>query len=412
MGRILRQALHLAPTKLTSASATQRTSGPGRWMPRPVLSGSAAVNKAGFSRSPCERGDSGMTFLIRRNDGEWVQPSTTTYPNEAALQELLESSPELLQTGSPIAVVREFSIPGIGFVDLVGITAAGEVVVVECKLKANPQIRREVVGQALAYAGGIWQMGPDAFIEQFELKAERPLQDALKDLGADDETDSIAAVRDSVESGALRVVIAVDEITPELRTIVEYLNGHTTDMELIALELDYYQDDDVEILVPATYGAEIADAKRTKKAKQRWKIEDLEAVFDNPEVAHERALVSKLLAHGKAHGAGAFRGGTGKHPAFSCYYAIEGKPTSCWAIYTSPKPQIALSIESVRNASQAKGESMFAQLVGQPGFAVLDDFAVDDLPRYPNVPLAGLDLTGLDRLVAAIDSIRDKTEPS
>lgn len=47
--------------------------------------------------------------------------------------------------------------------DLVGVDGGGRITIVECKLRANPQIRREIVGQVPAYAGAIWQMGTDDF---------------------------------------------------------------------------------------------------------------------------------------------------------------------------------------------------------------------------------------------------------
>lgn len=47
--------------------------------------------------------------------------------------------------------MREFNIPGIGLVDLVCVDDQDTLTIIECKLAANPQIRREVVGQIIAY---------------------------------------------------------------------------------------------------------------------------------------------------------------------------------------------------------------------------------------------------------------------
>ena len=47
-------------------------------------------------------------------------------------------------------------ISGTGKADVVIVDASGDITVVECKLAANPEIRRRVVGQLLAYSSAIW----------------------------------------------------------------------------------------------------------------------------------------------------------------------------------------------------------------------------------------------------------------
>ena len=43
-----------------------------------------------------------------------------------------------------------------------------------------------------------------------------------------DEEEFRAAVDDNLQSGSMRLIIATDEITDELKRIVSYLNSHTT----------------------------------------------------------------------------------------------------------------------------------------------------------------------------------------
>lgn len=79
----------------------------------------------------------------------------------------------------------------------------------KCKLKSNAEIRRRVVGQVFACAGARWRMSYDTF----------------------------------------------DEITEELQSIVEYVNRHTSgDLRLLALQLAYRHDGDVQILLPRIFG--------------------------------------------------------------------------------------------------------------------------------------------------------------
>jgi len=53
--------------------------------------------------------------------------------------------------GKQFAVAREVALDA-GYVDLLGVTPDGDITLIESKLKANPEIRRHVVGQILAYA--------------------------------------------------------------------------------------------------------------------------------------------------------------------------------------------------------------------------------------------------------------------
>src|SRR4051794_35475938 len=99
-------------------------------------------------------------MLIRPlGSGTWRSPDVTRYPDEDAIQALLAQSPELVPgIGSTrLAVAREVSLSA-GYVDLVVVAPDGAITLVECKLKANPEIRRHVIGQILAYAATLWEL--------------------------------------------------------------------------------------------------------------------------------------------------------------------------------------------------------------------------------------------------------------
>ena len=177
--------------------------------------------------------------LIRQVGGVWHQPEISDYLNEKELQDLVKLSPSLLPGDSPIAVVDEFNVPGIGSVDLLGVGISGEITIVECKLRANPEIRREVVGQVFAYAGGLWRMTYDNFAATFSRRAGKSLMTAVGNLqdGPDDEVEFRQAVTQRLDAGEFRLIIVVDEITSELKTIVEYLNHNTLrTVQVLALE--------------------------------------------------------------------------------------------------------------------------------------------------------------------------------
>src|SRR4051794_25502430 len=101
-------------------------------------------------------------MLIRHNGGDWHEPVMTAYENEATLQKLLADTPRLLpgaQTG-PALVVSELHVLA-GYIDMVAISLEGEITLVECKLRANSEIRRHIVGQVFAYASSLWRCSYD-----------------------------------------------------------------------------------------------------------------------------------------------------------------------------------------------------------------------------------------------------------
>ena len=295
--------------------------------------------------------------LIRHQGSNWHEPDTSVYANEKELQDLVKSSPTLLPGENSLAVVDEFWISGIGSADLVAVSAAGEITVVECKLKANPEIRREVVGQTLAYAGGLWHTSYDDFAAGFAARnGGISLLDAVN-AAAGEEVDEVVfreEVTRGLADGEFTLIIAVDSITPELKLIIEYLNTHTLSMvKVLALELAYGKDGDVELLIPTVYGEESADRKaKSSNAAMKW---------TEPLFAHEvqtttsgevREFIDKLLAHGATHGHHR-AGGTGSAASASYHYTIGGNVSSVWALTLTPKPKVAVSLGSIASKTNA-----------------------------------------------------------
>jgi hypothetical protein len=194
----------------------------------------------------------------------WAEPQIAGHKSEDELQALLATSPDLLpgsETGLPMAVARELSVAP-GRIDVVGVDVDGQLTLCECKLAANPGARREVVGQLLEYAGALRGMDFDDFSARFEARAGRPLLVAVSDIAGEgfDEEAFLAQVAENLEAGRFRLVVVVDRITDALKQTVTYLNDHL-DGPVIALELAYLRDGEVEMLIPAVYGEEIAERK-------------------------------------------------------------------------------------------------------------------------------------------------------
>ena len=350
--------------------------------------------------------------LVRRGHGAWHEPESSSFENEKALQKLVKVSPSLLPGGEQLAVVAELWIPAVGFVDLIGIGADGKVIIVECKLRANPEIRREVIGQVLSYAGGLWRMTYDEFDAAFAARAGTSMYEAVKQSTATEleESQFREAVKANLSSGSFRLVVAIDEITAELRTIVEFLNDHTVPtVQIVALELRYSRDGDVELLIPVVYGEEAAEKKSRASSAARWNettFAEAIKVRATPEAA---AFLNRVIAHGQRHGHHLFYG-SGATPGMSCFYSIGGVPTSVWAIYLQENgPRLALSLGSIRSKVSADAAMKWVnEMRTDPALnELLASTSVEDLHKYPQLPVSSLlDPSTQDAFLASLDIVR------
>ncbi len=265
----------------------------------------------------------------------WRSPEISAYSNEDALEVLLAASPELLPglAASPVVVARQVQT-GVGPIDLIAVGLDGSIVLVECKLRANPEIRRAVVGQLLAYASLIWQTPVAAFEQAVSARLNKSLAAAARELAGTDDWDEAtfrANLDRNLVDGRFRLVIAVDTITDELKRTIEYLNGHTiAEIEVTALEIGYLADDSVEIVVPRTYGTE---SIRARAGRGPIGEAELFAALDASCMPASVAAIRRLYEWVEPHG-GSFAWGYGiTYPSTNAWFNVEGHWTCVWSCY-------------------------------------------------------------------------------
>lgn len=253
-----------------------------------------------------------MSLLIRtEGKGQWHVPKITAYPNEARLQSILVESPSLLpgvpEEGS--LAVDEVEVTGPCYVDVLCIDLAGQLTLCECKLRANAEIKRWIVGQLMAYAAALWRTPYEEFDRQVSLRLDgRSLEEHMELLADSAQPDgwSIdafrAALSANLTAGRFRLVFAVDEITDELRRVVEFLNTHTAPgLEVLAVEIGYVEDGGVEILSPTVYGTESARNPAGQSRGRTWDRSSFLAELserDSNSLPAVEALMNWAVAHG------------------------------------------------------------------------------------------------------------------
>ncbi|MBO0885162.1 MAG: hypothetical protein J2P17_33500, partial [Mycobacterium sp.] len=153
---------------------------------------------------------------------------------------------------------------------------------VEVKRAADTRARREVVAQMLDYAANGSRHWPAQLLRRlFEQTCvaggKVPAEELAGPLGVQDPDAFWTGVGENLLAGRLRMLFVADQISVELRAIVEFLNRQMTPCEVLAVELRRHTSaDGVEVLVPAVYGDVVVTAKGPGGAGRReWTRADV-----------------------------------------------------------------------------------------------------------------------------------------
>jgi hypothetical protein len=229
-----------------------------------------------------------MAVLMRLSGGNWEPLKKTNFERESDLQEMLYASPELVAKDGEgaIAFTRECGLPGSGYTDLIGVTTSGKILIIETKLARNQEIRRKVIGQVLEYAAFLWGMSFEQLDSFFVANEGKSLLDILIEKDSSIDRDRLRdEISNNLKDGSFELVIAVDEINPELEKIIAFLSSCKAAIQLEALEVESYKTETVELVVPHRYG-QIASPSTTSSSKTT-----LDELISGAEDEHARRLL-------------------------------------------------------------------------------------------------------------------------
>lgn len=234
---------------------------------------------------------SGGIYLIQ-DGGELVEMTERAYDSEDLLQTLIAHYPALLagdQIDSAVPrrwllISREVAIPaeesgGTRWaIDHLFLDQDGVPTLVEVKRSSATRIRREVVGQMLDYAANAVVYWPlETIRARFEARCEgegRTPDDVLRNaLGIESGVGEFwQKVKTSLQAGRVPLVFVADEVPPELRRVVEFLNRQMDPAEVLAVEIRQYVGPGLKTLVPRVIGrtAEAENKKGTTELARTW----------------------------------------------------------------------------------------------------------------------------------------------
>ena len=206
-------------------------------------------------------------IIVTQADGNTSVLTETPAEDERELQGLIKKNPGLLPieefglTG-PLMVVGEETPLQSGSVDLVGLTRAGDLIILEFKTgPQNPDFRR-ATSQLLDYGSDLWGMP----LEEFEsgvavryfgsercldkrVKGARNLKTAVMSTWqgiSDEEWESmVQRLAQHLATGSFEFVLAAQRFTDSAKRTLEYLNTVSERSRFYAVELVRFAGDQV-----------------------------------------------------------------------------------------------------------------------------------------------------------------------
>lgn len=202
--------------------------------------------------------------IIVDKSGKTVSPELVKMPNEAWLQKLLPTCPEILPTAEIDSryaklfyiareVATESTKIGKGHIDILYLSTNGNLVIVETKLYRNPESSRQVIGQVLDYAVSLHDTKQWNWDKLESIYKGKDLYSDIKRKYPEitSKENFIEKVNESIRQADFLMMIVGDAIRPSADKIAEFINSPIDMHHRLALcELTTYKIADKFLIVP------------------------------------------------------------------------------------------------------------------------------------------------------------------
>lgn len=261
----------------------------------------------------------------------------------------------------------------------------------EVKRSSDTRIRREVIGQIVEYAANGPRYWPlETLRAQFAARCgkrgEDP-DDVLRSaFGGEFEVEAWwAAVETNLREGTLRLLFVADQISRELKAIIEFLNEQMTRTTVLGVEVRQFADEpgDNRTFVPRILGlSEQARSVKTGRRWRRWDLEQWLELHEERRDAEDVALTQRLLAWGQSRDLDITFGTAMRNPAMKFERSISGRRVSVAHVYADG----GVEIEFGQLADVAPFDAIEARRELAHRLERIDGVEIpeDRLGRYPN----------------------------
>ena len=248
---------------------------------------------------------------------------------EAALQGLIERHPQLLlgtrnrdvQEECGLVLLRREMPLQQWSLDHLLVDRNAILTLVETKLFENPESRREVIGQIIEYAAhaktawanGVVRERAAEYWDGMDGKSVDEILCEEFDLDESSIDGFWVDIEENLAQGRIRLVIAGDQLRPEVRQSIEYLNGEMRNAEVLGFELKGYGDEEDLIIIPTVIG-QLHGSSGPPSDRHTWTPTRLRQAFDQIDDSSVSRRLLQLL--GWAEQAGCFLESASKGPCF------------------------------------------------------------------------------------------------
>ena len=212
-------------------------------------------------------------------------------------------------------------------------------------------------------------------------------------------------VKKNLQAGRIRMVFVADVIPPELRRIVEFLNGQMDPVEVLAVEIKQFVGQGLKTLVPRVIGL-TAEAERKKTGsvsqERQWDEESFFDVLQQRRGDREANAAREILTWAKSACLRVWWGKGSKDGSFAILLDVGTIQHVVVSVWSSGKVEIPFQWMKDRKPfdKETKREELRTRLNAINGVVI----APDTLSRRPNVPLAAFtDPDALQQLLSVLD---------
>jgi len=218
------------------------------------------------------------------------------YSNESELEQFIAKYPSLitLDSETPLTFIKtQVGLPNAGTLDVLLIDHEGKMLVVEVKLNRNAQSRREVVAQIFDYVSDLALLTADDIDDAVEGELERVLR-SFDELRDDDDQFNIRwqRLRDNLRSGSVRVVIAVDSASDDLKRMVRFMNEHS-DLDVRLVSISKYSNDTGDIILVPNLIVAPEESRPVNLRHKRSSRDEFQAIISYYDSICEQGFESK-----------------------------------------------------------------------------------------------------------------------
>lgn len=205
-----------------------------------------------------------MSILITPPNKKAIRVDRKRFSLEVDLQSYIYDNPEAIplqeiKEEAQILILERESPTPAGPIDILAVDNEGELYLIETKLYKNPD-KRQVLAQVLDYGAALWGgiNDPDEWLQSLDRRRNNAKQTGLTDLFETEFGQSevvLDGIKSCLQNGSFQFLILMDEVHSPLKNLILYINENSR-FSVYAVEMEYYEHDGYQILIPHLFGAE------------------------------------------------------------------------------------------------------------------------------------------------------------